>query len=118
MIRQHTGSGWFIDEAEFEPELEEALGAAQPVLKGGGRLEIVSSAEPGYFEQLAEDRIRRGGVFRARLILALAAGHSYESVAGDLLTSAPTNCHFEDNFASRVDDWRQAPEFSRSRAEP
>jgi hypothetical protein len=58
VIRQHTGSGLFIDEAAFQPDLESALGAAQPMLKGGGRLDIVSSAEPGYFEELVEDRVR------------------------------------------------------------
>ena len=57
VIRQHTGSGLFIDEAAFQPDLESALGAAQPMLKGGGRLDIVSSAEPGYFEELVEDRV-------------------------------------------------------------
>jgi hypothetical protein len=58
VIRQHTGSGLFIDEAAFQADLEAALGAAQPMLKGGGRLDIVSSAEPGYFEELVEDRVR------------------------------------------------------------
>jgi magnesium chelatase family protein len=58
VIRQHTGSGLFIDEAGFQADLEAALGAAQPMLKGGGRLDIVSSAEPGYFEELVEDRVR------------------------------------------------------------
>jgi len=28
------------------------------MLKGGGRLDIVSSAEPGYFEELVEDRVK------------------------------------------------------------
>jgi hypothetical protein len=58
VIRQHTGSGLFIDEAAFQADLEAALGAAQPMLKGGGRLDIVSSAEPGYFEELVEDRVK------------------------------------------------------------
>jgi hypothetical protein len=52
-------AGLFIDEAAFQPELEAALGAAQPVLKGGGRLDIVSSAEPGYFgHEHADDLFR------------------------------------------------------------
>jgi hypothetical protein len=58
VIRQHTGSGLFIDEGGFQPDLEASIGAAQPMLKGGGRLDIVSSAEPGYFEELVEDRVR------------------------------------------------------------
>lgn len=58
VIRQHTGSGLFIDEAAFQPDLEAALGVAQPMLNGGGWQDIVSSAEPEYFEQPLEDRIR------------------------------------------------------------
>ncbi len=58
VIRQHTGSGLFIDEGGFQVDLEKSIGAAQPMLKGGGRLDIVSSAEPGYFEELIEDRVR------------------------------------------------------------
>lgn len=58
VIRQHTGSGLFIDEGGFQVDLEASVGAAQPMLKGGGRLDIVSSAEPGYFEELVEDRVK------------------------------------------------------------
>jgi hypothetical protein len=58
VIRQHPGSGLFIDGAAFQPDLEAALGVAQPMLKGGGRLDIVSSAEPSYFEELVEDRVK------------------------------------------------------------
>jgi hypothetical protein len=58
VIRQHTGSGLFIDEGGFQVDLEKSIGAAQPMLKGGGRLDVVSSAEPGYFEELVEDRVR------------------------------------------------------------
>jgi len=57
IIRQYTGSGLLLDEAAFMPDLESALGAAQPMLKGGGRIDVVSSAEPGYFQDLAEDRV-------------------------------------------------------------
>ena len=58
VIRQHTGSGLLIDEAAFQPDLEAAIGAAQPMLEGGGRIDVVSSAEPGYFQLLTEDRVR------------------------------------------------------------
>lgn len=58
VIRQHTGSCLLIDEAAFQPDLEASIGAAQPMLKGGGRLDVVSSAEPGYFQELVEDRVK------------------------------------------------------------
>ena len=58
VIRQHTGSALLIDEGAFQVDLEAAIGAAQPMLKGGGRIDVVSSAEPGYFQELAEDRVK------------------------------------------------------------
>lgn len=58
VLRQHTASGLFIDEAAFQPDLDASIRAAQPMLKGGGRLDLVSSAEPGYFEMLAMDRVK------------------------------------------------------------
>jgi len=58
IIRQHVGSGLFIDEAAFQVDLESLIGAAKPMLSGGGRLDIVSSASPGYFQLLVEDRVK------------------------------------------------------------
>lgn len=57
-LRQHVGSGLFVDEAAFQPELEATIGAAQPMLKGGGRVDLVSSAEPGYFQLLDLDLVK------------------------------------------------------------
>jgi hypothetical protein len=58
VLRQHVASGIFVDEGAFQPDLEATIGAAQPMLKGGGRLDVVSSAAPGYFQELAEDRVK------------------------------------------------------------
>lgn len=52
VLRQHTASGLFVDEGGFQPDLEKSIRAAQPMLKGGGRIDVVSTAEPGYFELL------------------------------------------------------------------
>lgn len=54
VLRQHTASGLFIDEGGFQPDLQSSIRAAMPMLKGGGRVDVVSSANPGYFELLAE----------------------------------------------------------------
>jgi len=54
VLRQHTASGLFIDEAAFQPDLEASIRAAQPMLNGGGRIDCVSSANPGYFQELCE----------------------------------------------------------------
>jgi len=58
VLRQHVASGLFVDEAAFQIDLEKSIGAARPMLDGGGRVDLVSSAEPGYFEQLVSDKIR------------------------------------------------------------
>jgi hypothetical protein len=58
VLRQHVASGLFIDEGAFQPDLAASIGAAQPMLKGGGRLDVVSSAAPGYFQELVEDRVK------------------------------------------------------------
>jgi len=58
VLRQHTASGSFIDEGAFQPDLESSIRAAQPMLQGGGRIDVVSSAEPGYFQDLVEGRVK------------------------------------------------------------
>jgi hypothetical protein len=58
VLRQHTASGLFIDEGAFQPDLESSIRAAQPMLKGGGRIDVVSSAEPSYFQELVEGRAK------------------------------------------------------------
>jgi hypothetical protein len=58
IIRQHVGSGLFVDEGGFQSDLAALVGAAKPMLVGGGRLDIVSSASPGFFQELVEDRVR------------------------------------------------------------
>jgi len=58
IIRQHVGSGLMVDEGAFQLDLEALIGAAKPMLSGGGRLDIVSSASPGFFQLLVEDRVK------------------------------------------------------------
>ncbi len=58
VLRQYTASGLFIDEGAFQPDLESSIRAAQPMLAGGGRIDVVSSAEPSYFQELVEGRAK------------------------------------------------------------
>lgn len=54
-FRSHVASLAFIDEACFMPEFAETYKAALAMVKGGGRLRIVSSAKYGsYFGQLIQ----------------------------------------------------------------
>lgn len=54
VVRSNTASILFDDEAAFQPEFEDAYTAAQPMVKGGGKHIIVSSADPSYMEQLID----------------------------------------------------------------
>jgi hypothetical protein len=58
VLRQHTASGLFIDEGAFQPDLEASVRAALPMLAGGGRIDIVSSAQPSYFQEPVEGRAK------------------------------------------------------------
>jgi len=52
----HTASGIFMDEAAFMFEVESAFTAAKPSIDGGGRITMVSSANPGFFESMVNDK--------------------------------------------------------------
>lgn len=54
IIRSHTPSLLFSDEAAFQPAFGEAYRAALPAIRGGGQAIFVSSAEVGEFQQLLE----------------------------------------------------------------
>lgn len=54
IIRSHTPSLLFSDEAAFQPAFGEAYRAALPAIRGGGQAIFVSSAEMGDFQQLME----------------------------------------------------------------
>ncbi len=56
-IRMHTASGIFMDEAAFMYEVGEAFTAAKPSVDGGGRITMVSSANPGFFESMVNDKM-------------------------------------------------------------
>lgn len=49
MIRSHTASGVLMDEVAFQDQAEGAYSAAQPSIEGGGRMTLLSSANPGWF---------------------------------------------------------------------
>ena len=54
-IRMHTASRVFSDEMGFQSESEEAFTAARPCIEGGGAFVGVSSANPGFFQELCEE---------------------------------------------------------------
>lgn len=55
-LRQYTATSIFFDEFAFWEEAQATYQASFPTLEGGGKLVIVSSANPGFFHQLATDQ--------------------------------------------------------------
>lgn len=54
-IRQYHPSGVFSDEAAFNPEAGDTFAAIKPAVQNGGKYLAVSSANPGWFQQLCSD---------------------------------------------------------------
>lgn len=54
-IRYLHPAGIFIDEGAFHNQLEQTIGAVKPAIQKGGRITIVSSANPGFFQALVQD---------------------------------------------------------------
>lgn len=54
-LRQLTVTAIFADEMAFWEDARDTFIAARPTIEGGGRFTGVSSANPGFFQQLIED---------------------------------------------------------------
>lgn len=50
-VRQHTASLILLDEAAFQDDLEQTIGACNPSLFGGGKMVVFSSIAPGHFQK-------------------------------------------------------------------
>lgn len=57
IIRSYTAAGILSDECGVQDEFENAYTAAVPTIRGGGWFTALSTANPGFFERLYEDRI-------------------------------------------------------------
>ena len=54
-LRQYTVTAILFDEFAFWEKAQETYAASLPTLEGGGRLTVISSANPGAFEMLVND---------------------------------------------------------------
>lgn len=55
-MRQRGFSGLLFDEVAFWSEAEEAFASAEPTVKGGGRMVMVSTRFPGFFKKVVYDK--------------------------------------------------------------
>lgn len=58
-MRQRGFSGLFFDEAAFWEDAEAAYASAEPTVKGGGALYMVSTRYPGFFKKIVYDQLDR-----------------------------------------------------------
>jgi hypothetical protein len=54
-LRQFTCSRIFADEIGFWPNAEESFVGMKPTLQGGGKVVLISTRFPGFFQDLIED---------------------------------------------------------------
>lgn len=60
-LRQFTFSGILGDECAFWEEAREFYAAAFPTIEGGGRMTLISSRAPGFFQRLCYDALSYDG---------------------------------------------------------
>lgn len=57
VLRSYTFSAIMSDEQGFQDRAEESYTAAVPTIEGGGKFTAISSANPGFFQQLVYDKL-------------------------------------------------------------
>lgn len=55
-VRSYHPQGIFFDEAAFNDDAQKTFGAAKPAIQAGGRVTMLSSANPSFFQLVTEDR--------------------------------------------------------------
>lgn len=53
-LRGYTASYIMLDECAFWEQAEDTWGALKPTIQGGGRVALISSAGPGFFQRICE----------------------------------------------------------------
>jgi len=56
VVRQYHPSGIFQDEAAYQERAHDAFTAIKPAIQNGGRYTGISSANPGWFQLVCQDR--------------------------------------------------------------
>jgi len=57
-LRQYTATAVLCDEMAFWDRAADTWTALKPVIQGGGRVAMISSAGPGFFQRIVEGRIK------------------------------------------------------------
>ena len=57
-LRQYTATAVMCDEIAFWERASETWRSLRPIVQGGGKVTLISSASPGFFQVVAEGRLR------------------------------------------------------------
>ena len=57
-LRQYTATAVLCDEIAFWERARETWRALRPIIQGGGRVTLISSAAPGFFEAVVKGELR------------------------------------------------------------
>lgn len=57
-LRQYTASAILCDEMAFWEDAESTWTSLKPTIQGGGKVTMISSAQPGFFQRIVEGRLR------------------------------------------------------------
>ncbi len=57
-LRQYTATAVMCDEMAFWDRAAETWRALRPIIQGGGKVTLISSAQPGFFEVVVNGRLR------------------------------------------------------------
>lgn len=55
--RSYTYSAILSDETAFQEQADDAFNAAVPTIEGGGKYTMISTADPGFFEEIVFDKL-------------------------------------------------------------
>jgi len=58
-IRQYHPAGIFLDEAAFQAEAAEAFAAIKPAIQAGGRVTLLSTPNPSFFQAICQDKLEK-----------------------------------------------------------
>lgn len=106
-LRQRGFSGILEDECAFWDEAEGAYAAAEPTVKGGGRLIMVSTRFPGFFKKIVYDKLDSQDLN----FPAIAPVTPQKAMEGVDIWTNPNNEFFVIDLSHRANPAKRSPEF-------
>lgn len=108
-MRQRGFSSLFFDEVAFWEEAEGAFASAEPTVKGGGRIVMVSTRYPGFFKKVVYDRFDAQDLNFVEMPPAGVQVH--RPIEGVEVWTNPSNGFTVADISHRANPLKRSPEF-------